>query len=368
MDHKRVIIRSPKFQRNLQRIVPFAIIWLITGWVFLFVETVATRNRNIYPDESVTVTGPVLVFASIMLVLVGLLVGVIELVALEKQFQSYSFGRKILYKFGIYLVFMFVLVQVTFVFATAIELGTYPFDWEVLSKLARFDGSIVFVNTAIQLAFQLLLSLLYAAISENLGHNVLKNFFTGRYHRPKQEERVFMFLDMKDSTTIAEKLGHVQYFDLLQAYYEAMSDSIINTYGDVYQYIGDEVVVTWKKEAGLRDNNCICCYNGIKANLRRLAGDFEKRFGVAPDFKAGIHLGEVTTGEVGALKKEIVYTGDVLNTTARIQAKCKEFGFDLIVSRELQNGLEDSSALTFRPLGEMELKGKEKKVELLGLE
>ena len=58
----------------------------------------------------------------------------------------------------------------------------------------------------------------------------------------------------------------------------------------------------------------------LKNRLKSRTAWYNQKFGVNPDFKAGIHLGEVTTGEIGALKKEIIFTGDVLNTTARIQA------------------------------------------------
>ncbi|GAB4246305.1 MAG: hypothetical protein Tsb0034_25190 [Ekhidna sp.] len=206
--------------------------------------------------------------------------------------------------------------------------------------------------------------LIYSAVSENLGHHVFLNFLTGKYHHPKKEERIFMFLDMKHSTTIAEQLGHEQYFNLLRDYYEVMSDPIINTMGEVYQYIGDEVVITWKAEKGLKDNNCIKCFRQIKENMKHHADVFQKKYGLVPDFKAGIHVGEVTTGEIGALKKEIFYTGDVLNTTARVQGLCNENNTDLIITSDLLNGLDNPNQWNAEYIGELPLKGKSKPVKL----
>ena len=173
-----------------------------------------------------------------------------------------------------------------------------------------------------------------------------------------------MFLDMKSSTTIAEKLGHVAYFDLLQRYFAAMSDPIINHHGEVYQYIGDEVVVSWKLEAGLRNNHCIRCFFAIKEKMHQQKEEFRKKFGAFPDFRAGIHCGEVTTGEIGALKKEIVFSGDILNATARIQGLCKVYEQDLLISEDLYRELPDKTSFHFIELGAADLRGKTQSLRL----
>ncbi|MEO1053612.1 MAG: adenylate/guanylate cyclase domain-containing protein [Bacteroidota bacterium] len=355
---------SPKAKRNLIRILPFGLIWLITGSVFLLTETLVTGNQNLSPDSAVTMSLPVFIFASIASTFVGLLVGLIELVILEKRFRKFGFTRKVITKFSIYMVLMLTIMIIAFPLASSIELSKSPFDPEVQKKTANFFQSLTFLNTVLQISFQLMLCLLYAAISENLGHQVLLNFFTGRYHHPKKEQRIFMFLDMKSSTTIAEQLGHDRYFNLLQDYYEIMSDPIINTLGDVYQYIGDEVVITWESVKGLVNNHCIKCFYEIQQNLNSHAQFFEKNYGLVPGFKAGIHLGEVTTGEIGALKKEVVYTGDVLNTTARAQGLCSEYKSDLIITEGLLNELSDTDEWMYQGLGELSLKGKTQAVKL----
>ncbi|MFY0654332.1 MAG: adenylate/guanylate cyclase domain-containing protein [Cyclobacteriaceae bacterium] len=359
---------TTKFKRNASRILPFGLIWLGTSWVFLLSDMTLSRNQNLNPDTDITLTIPVIIFASIMVVIVGLLVGTIEMIVLEKHFRNYKLIEKIAYKLLFYLLFMLLLISFTYPVAASIEQNTSITNKEVWLKMGRFLGSLTFLNTMIQLAFSLLLSLVYSAISENLGHNVLRNIFFGKYHNPKIERRIFMFLDMKNSTTIAEEMGHVEYFKLLRAYYEIMSDPIINSKGEVYQYIGDEVVVTWNEEAGFYRNNCINCFHEIKNNLNNQSEFFLNEFGVIPDFKAGIHVGEVTTGEIGALKKEIVFTGDVLNTTSRIQSLCKDHQSDLIISDTLLSGLKISNEIKISELGEFSLKGKSHPMTLHAVE
>ena len=359
---------TPKLKRNLARIFPFGIIWLITGWVFLLSEEIVSGYRNLNPETAVNLTLPVFLFASIAVATVGWLIGLTELVFFENRLRDFSFSKKVALKFLIYLVVILVVMMITFPIAESIETGLPVYHQQVINKTGSFFGSLTFLNTALQLSFQLLLSLIYSAVSESLGHQVMLNFITGKYHKPRQERRIFMFLDMKDSTIIAERLGHIQYFKLLRDYYDIMSDAIINTYGEVYQYIGDEVVITWPAEKGFEHNRCIQCFNGIKQYLRSKAPWFNQQFGVIPDFKAGLHVGEVTVGEVGALKKEIMFTGDVLNTTARIQGLCTQYQTDLIVSQELLDSLGDPEAIESQSIGPLQLKGKQIPVALYSVQ
>ena len=359
---------SPKLRRNIARIIPFGVIWLVMSWVFLISDLTLTRSQNINPDTDITLTLPVFIFASVAVAIVGLMVGTFEMVVLEKRFSHLSLTKKIVYKFAIYLLLTLLIISVAYPIAASIEARTPIYDPEVWLKMGRFFISATFVNTLVQLAFSLLLSVFYATVSENLGYNVLRNLVTGRYHTPTVEERIFMFLDMKDSTTIAEQLGHVRYFELLRAYYDLMSDAIINSRGEVYQYIGDEVVITWKADQGFRENNCINCFLGIKESLEHRRNNFLTKYGALPDFKAGLHVGEVTTGEVGALKREIVFTGDVLNTAARLQSLCKKYSKDLIISSEIYKNLEDLNDFEVQALGDFTLKGKSKSTGLYAIE
>ena len=359
---------SPKTKRNISRILPFGLIWLVTGSLFLLIETAATGNRNLSPETAITLTIPVFIFASIAVTIVGLIVGAVEIIFLENLFKDKSFFVKILYKMALYAAILFILISITFPIAASLE-NTLPiFGKEVWDKYLRFLFSITFISTSLQLGFQLFISLLYAGISENLGHAVLYNFFTGRYHNPKEEKRVFMFLDMKSSTAIAERLGHVQYFAFLQEYYDDLSEAIINHSGEVYQYIGDEVVVSWTEDKGLGKNNCIRCFFKMKKDLSNRLEYYSKKYHEVPDFKAGLHIGEVTTGEIGALKKEIIFSGDVLNATSRIQGLCNEYGTDLLISEELMKQLNPDPHTNIRSIGKITLKGRTEPMGLFSIQ
>lgn len=357
---------SPKTRWNLSRILPFGITWAVVGAVFMLSDVLAVDGGEV-PEGAIYPNFQLFVFAMVSTFIGGIVVGILEMVYGNHLFRKASLLMTILYKSLLYLVFFFVLVAVVYPIAARIELKSSFSDPAVWEKFWVFWGSSAFWSTVLQLGFSLLLSLLYASISENLGHSVLKNFFTGKYHTPKEEERIFMFLDMRSSTTMAETLGHIRYFDLLERYYDDLADAIIQNWGEVYQYVGDEIVITWTKKRGIVNNNCIDCFFDMKKALKAKRDSYEKAFGYVPEFKAGLHLGTVTTGEVGALKKEIVYTGDVLNTTARIQALCNETGKELLVSDGLMDALGLKQMAENQYLGYFDLKGKNIDIALYGL-
>jgi hypothetical protein len=115
-----------------------------------------------------------------------------------------------------------------------------------------------------------------------LGQNVLLNYIRGKYHQPIEEERVFMFLDLNASTTIAERLGDKQYHNFLNDFFFDITPAIVESKGAIYQYVGDEVVVTWTKEEGLRDANCIKCYFRIVATIHLLSSRYQAKYGFVP--------------------------------------------------------------------------------------
>jgi class 3 adenylate cyclase len=186
-----------------------------------------------------------------------------------------------------------------------------------------------------------------------------------RWRKPRQELRIFMFLDMRSSTMIAEELGHARYFQLINELFQDITDPIVHSRGEIYQYVGDEISVSWTLRKGIKKQRCIRCFLDIRTKLRKRGPYYRDRYGIRPTFKAGFHYGEVTTGEVGLVKKERIFSGDVVNTTSHIQAMCNPLGVDILVSKDLLDVLLLSPAkYPVLPMGSIPLKGKRKAVEL----
>ena len=174
-----------------------------------------------------------------------------------------------------------------------------------------------------------------------------------------------MFLDLRSSTAIAEQLGEVRYFNFLKDVFQHATPSILYAKGEIYQYVGDEIVMSWKMENGMENANCLRCFFDIQLELRRKAAYYQEIYGVIPEFKAGLHYGFVMAGEVGVVKRDIAFSGDVLNTAARIQSKCNELGVNILLSKFLLDKLSIPPH-SFEPkkIGDLLLRGKHEKVVL----
>ncbi len=203
-------------------------------------------------------------------------------------------------------------------------------------------------------------------VRDKFGPTVFVSFLAGKYFRPRNEERIFMFMDLKSSTTIAEQLGELQYFRFLNDAFKTATPAIVASRGEIYQYVGDEIVISWPMKVGLREGNCVRCFTEMTMLLTDQTAYFESNYGFKPQFKAGMHAGPIVAGEMGTIKREIVYTGDVLNTASRIQSECNQMGVDLLMSRALEEQVSEASKeFAFHSLGAVTLRGKSEAVELM---
>jgi len=204
-------------------------------------------------------------------------------------------------------------------------------------------------------------------VNQLLGQNALMNFITGRYYAPRVESRVFLFLDMEGSTGLAERLGPLAFHRLINRFVLDVTAPIVAAHGEIYRYVGDELIVTWKLDEGKADARCVeACFAAMDEVARR-APNYVRDFGAAPSFRAGLHCGAVVTGEMGSVKKEIVFLGDTVNTAARIQEMCRQTGERVLASADLIDRLELPPGITKRLLGGLRLRGKKNDVALYAL-
>lgn len=210
-----------------------------------------------------------------------------------------------------------------------------------------------------------LLTQLIIEVNEKYSPGVFMDIMLGKYLEPKIEKRIVMFMDLKDSTPIAEKLGHQQYFKFIREFIYQISNALIEHGGSIYQYVGDEVVVSWifHPKNTRRSTDALI---EARKNLQRKSEHFRRIYGIIPEFRVGIHLGDVTVGEIGVVKKDIAMSGDTMNTTARIRSACSELNQKFIVSKDFRDNIDLKTWQT-ESLGLIELKGKGSGIELFSL-
>ena len=166
-----------------------------------------------------------------------------------------------------------------------------------------------------------------------------------------------MFVDIEDSTELSKNLSLEHYYGLVNDFFRDVAGPVLDSRGEIYEYVGDEVVISWKYEAGVRDANCVRAFFEIEKAVWKQSGQYLNRYGAVPAFKAGLHEGEVITAEMGGSKKVIAFNGEVLNVTARIQGQCNRLQRRLLASQQLVDQLKIPGDVTPQSMGLIELRG-----------
>jgi adenylate cyclase len=280
------------------------------------------------------------------------------------RFHRLSYLKLILLKSLLYVVSVFVamlLMVILFLYLEMIPMQVIhnsiwsEYSWNYyLFFLMVFGLIIMMVNFLL-------------VIYQKFGPGQFFPILFGKYHQPMVESRIFMFLDLKSSTTYAEQLGHLAYSRLIQDCFFELNQLVPRFKAEIYQYVGDEVVLSWKYRDGLEDLNCIKLFFVYQNILQSKSSYFEKKYRTVPVFKAGLNGGEITVAEVGHIKKEIAYHGDVLNTAARLRDLCTVNNQPLLCSSDLARFLAHHPFYTVKVLGNFQLKGKRKAIEVFAV-
>lgn len=258
-------------------------------------------------------------------------------------------------------VFSIMRFYVTALFSNDLSINAIFANGYDLVQNSSFLADIIFVKCLIVLVSHLVYQ---------LGQKYTPGFFLsmalGRYSSPRTEQRIIMFIDLRDSTPISEQLGHEKYFLLIRDFVFHVCNAALLNQGDIYQYVGDEVIVTWPK-LKKNSNKCIQTLILSRKFLQTRGNYFKTSYGLVPEFRVGIHAGPVTIGEIGVVKKELAMSGEAMNITARIRGMCGELNQKHMVSEDFFE-FTNLKEWQGEDLGEISLKGIEtRNIKLYGL-
>ena len=326
----------------------------LTGLLFDF-DLFATLRQN-------------MITATISGLTIGVVTGLSEVFVFQRSFfRNRSFLQLMAIKMLVYFVFISVIALITaYVYMVTVrDMVRHDAVLSVM-RLMNTNGFYHLLVIGMLLSFGIIFLLI---IQSKMGPRFFTAILLGRYHRPREENRIFLFIDLTSSTRMAEQLGHELYSRLIQQCFKDFAELVIQHRGQIYQFVGDEVVVTWK--SGREDNfpDSIRLFLALKRLLLEKADFYTNRFGVTPAFKGAIHTGPVMVAEVGgSLKSEIAYHGDVLNTTSRMMELCKHYQKDLIISEEVSFHVHpDECKAEIQLEGEIQLRGKNNKLRLFSV-
>jgi adenylate cyclase len=357
---RRFIARLPVFTFILSQVV----YWMI-AYVFLAILAylvLLTAGPALHAKISISATLAVALFFGFFY---GIISGCI----------SWFFGRKFFYKKALWIVVIGKAIIAILIFIILISLvrftvypslqenyfsGTDPVSlersWEVF-----FDLLLVYT-----IVIGLLINFINQ-VNKKYGPGVLLPILLGKYRKPREEDRVFLFMDLKSSTSIAETLGHLKYSAFIRDSFMDINSLLATYNAQIYQYVGDEMVITWTIEEGMKKFSCIQFFFACEEKFKSNAGTYLKRYGQVPEFKAGLHMGKVTAVEVGDIKRDIAYHGDTLNTAARIQSVCNTYNKKMLTSAHIWENTGIEKYYKTESLGVIALKGKNKPVEIISM-
>ena len=300
--------------------------------------------------------------AAIFGVVYGVILGLTNYYLDKKFFRKQSLGKIILLKTSIsFATLILILLLMRFALFDLLIAPTLNIEMNHKSWGHLFNLLVVYYF------FMTLLISFINQVNKKYGPGVLVPLLLGKYRKPLEEERIFMFMDLKSSTATAEKLGHLHYSAFIRDCFSDINEVLLPFHAEVYQYVGDEIVVTWRAREGLEHVTCIRFFFACKKQFHGRAAYYHAQYGLLPEFKAGLHMGKVSAVEIGEIKRDIAYHGDTLNTAARIQQVCNAYNRSFLVSDYVLGRIGSHQNMKVEPLGMILLRGKEKEIGIASI-
>lgn len=237
-----------------------------------------------------------------------------------------------------------------------------------VEEMVGMDGddspNIDFFQVFTYAAASVILLLLLDQSRSLIGNQVFFALITGRYAQPVQEQRLFLAIDMANSTALAARLGDREAMRIVGRFLHALGEPVRAHGGSIDKYVGDQAIISWRLTARCPDAPALACALSIRRTLTALKQDM----GVELGFRIVLHAGPVIVAQVGDQRREITYFGDTINSLSRLDAIAKEAGRDLILTADGWQRCRPVLGVSPLPLGPVILRGREAPLEILGVE
>ncbi len=291
----------------------------------------------------------------------SLLMGYLIVIRFKKNFRNMPLWIGVILKTMILFCIQVLLYSILF-FGIYYLIYGYSLERTQAEYVDYFFRSYYLLNNSGTWTLIFIITQLVVEITEKYSPGLFRDILAGKYIEPKEQKKIIVFIDLKDSTSIAEQLGHKKYFLFIKDFIYHVSKAVLKCGADIYQYVGDEVVLSWpvNEENYKRSIQALL---EVRKELQKNTNYYRHEYSMIPDFRAGIHSGEVMIGEVGIIKKDLAMSGDAMNVTARIKNMVTDLNKKFIATKDFVDatGLQEFQA---ESAGIIELKGKEKGIEL----
>lgn len=301
-------------------------------------------------------------------ILVAVFIAWVELVLLPGQMRFLKFYKILLLRTLLYatviplLIFSVFLLSRVYRFNLSVKAAFYSDEFQ--NYLLHEDFDLVIIYT---LALAFVASFTYQ-LSRKMGQGMFLNFVTGRFYQPVVDEKIFMFLQIHNSDQVIKKIGRLNFHELLKEVSYRITPVILAHYGIIHHYVEDEIVVYWSKSKGYKNAHCVRLFYAIHHHFEGIKQEMYSKYEAFPVFYAAIHAGEVVQGEIGEIKSEIAFYGDVMNTASRMLALCHSLSKPVLVSGEVRSNTTLPSIFQWVDCDSQVLRGKRSDTHLFSLE
>lgn len=290
---------------------------------------------------------------------IGLIAAFIEVFYIRSQRRSWI--RRVAFLPGL----VVRILAITLIIRVCLVANELLTNWLSNKPLTvEFDAKDQVRDTLFSLAI-VIVFVIMSQLTSIIGLKRFLNLVVGRYFKPVNEERVFLFVDLVGSSKLARELGNEKFHEILSEFFYQLDQAIVRTGGEIVSYVGDAVIVTWPLgDDGKRNARCLLALAHMRRNMMREAKNFKKTFGVVPEFRAALHGGHVVVGECGDSRRQVTFLGDVVNMTARIEQLTKETGEQFLASKSVLNRMTFPKGIAFEEFGERLVKGADAPIHL----
>lgn len=364
MPVSRLIVPSGSIvnKRKFPIIFIVAIFWTISDFILFMIRMSSGMLPEKYNDPEIDTLEAILL-RELNVLLVSLVIGFLLVSVLRKFLRYSSLGVNLVIKTAILVAAGLVLNFFVYV-PYQILIEDHTLETSVKNFWENTFRARWIIPKMAEWALLYILTLLALEVNEKYSRGVFLDIMLGKYLKPVEENRIIVFIDLRNSTPIAEKLGN-NYFEFIRDFIFCISAGIMEHEGRIYQYVGDEIVAWWpssKKNAKKAVDSLIESRKILNTNT----DVFMRNYDIVPEYKAGMHAGPITVGQVGISKKELVMSGNTINTASRIRSACNDLNQKFLVSKEVIELLEMKDWQS-ESMGEVDLKGKNENIELFAL-
>lgn len=189
----------------------------------------------------------------------------------------------------------------------------------------------------------------------------------------EKRELTIMFSDVRNFTTLSEKMDPKHLAAFLNEYLGRMTDIIVLEHlGTLDKYIGDAIMAFWGAPIEQKHHATNATKASIKMlqELNKIRPEFLKKYGIDVQVGVGLNSGSVSVGNMGS-EKNFNYTvlGDHVNLASRLEGLTKYYGAEIVTSRFTMDSIKEAGGElpVYRALDDVKVKGKKSAVELVEL-